>query len=51
MKARECAGLIHSDLERGFIRAQVYHYQDWLACPNEQQLKKLAKFAAKALNI
>ena len=28
MKAPECAGVIHSDFERGFIRAETYSYSD-----------------------
>ena len=28
MKAPQAAGKIHSDMERGFIRAEVYHYDD-----------------------
>jgi hypothetical protein len=28
MAARECAGLIHSDIEKGFIRVEVYNYTD-----------------------
>lgn len=31
-KAPECAGVIHSDLERGFIRAEVVSCEDLLAC-------------------
>jgi len=27
-KAPECAGVIHSDLQRGFIRAEVIYYQE-----------------------
>ena len=30
-KAPEAAGVIHSDLERGFIRAEVLHYDDLIA--------------------
>jgi hypothetical protein len=30
MKAPECAGIIHSDFERGFIRAEVIAYPDFL---------------------
>jgi GTP-binding protein YchF len=29
-KAPECAGVIHSDLQRGFIRAEVIHWDDLL---------------------
>ena len=30
--APQAAGVIHSDLERGFIRAEVIHYDDLIAC-------------------
>ena len=30
-RAPECAGVIHSDLERGFIRAEVIHYDELLS--------------------
>jgi len=28
MKAPQCAGIIHTDFERGFIRAEVTSYDD-----------------------
>lgn len=28
MKAPECAGVIHTDFERGFIRAETVSYED-----------------------
>ncbi len=31
MKAPECAGIIHTDFERGFIRAETVSYEDLLA--------------------
>jgi len=31
MKAPAAAGKIHSDFERGFIRAEVVHYNDLMA--------------------
>jgi GTP-binding protein YchF len=31
-KAQQAAGEIHSDLERGFIRAETVHYGDLVAC-------------------
>ena len=31
-KAPQAAGKIHSDFERGFIRAEVVHYNDLMAC-------------------
>ena len=48
MNAKQCAGLIHSDIKKGFIRAQLYNYQDWLTCPNEPQLKKLGKIRTES---
>jgi hypothetical protein len=43
MAARECAGLIHSDIEKGFIRVEVYNYTDWCQLPNKEELKKSGK--------
>ena len=31
-KAPQCAGVIHTDFERGFIKAEVVNYQDLLDC-------------------
>ena len=31
-KAPQAAGKIHSDFERGFIRAEVVHYDDLMEC-------------------
>jgi GTP-binding protein YchF len=31
-KAPEAAGKIHSDIERGFIRAEVVHFDDFMEC-------------------
>ncbi|GCE26595.1 GTP-binding protein YchF [Dictyobacter alpinus] len=31
-KAPEAAGKIHSDIERGFIRAEVVHFNDFIEC-------------------
>ncbi|MCV5918882.1 DUF933 domain-containing protein, partial [Escherichia coli] len=30
--APQAAGVIHSDIERGFIRAEIVSYEDLLAC-------------------
>ena len=32
MTAPQCAGIIHTDFERGFIKAEVVNYQDLLDC-------------------
>ncbi|HZL60249.1 MAG TPA: redox-regulated ATPase YchF [Stellaceae bacterium] len=38
-KAPEAAGVIHSDFEKGFIRAEVISYADFVACGGEQGAK------------
>lgn len=38
-KAPQAAGVIHTDFEKGFIRAEVYHFQDLVACKSEQAVK------------
>jgi len=38
-KAPEAAGVIHSDLERGFIRAEVAHYDDIVAAGSWDETK------------
>jgi ribosome-binding ATPase YchF (GTP1/OBG family) len=42
--ARGAAGKIHSDLERGFIRAEVMAYGDFMAHGSEHALKEAGKF-------
>jgi len=39
-QAQKAAGTIHSDLERGFIRAEVVHYDDLIAAGNMAEAKK-----------
>lgn len=43
-KAPQAAGKIHSDMERGFIRAEVYHYDDLLVCGSEAKVKEKGLF-------
>ncbi len=43
MKAPACAGLIHTDFEKGFIRAEVMSYQDLIECGNELKVKEAGK--------
>jgi GTP-binding protein YchF len=43
-KAPQAAGKIHSDMERGFIRAEVYQYDDLLACGSEAKVKEKGLF-------
>lgn len=44
MKAPQCAGIIHSDFERGFIKAEIYSYDDLLKYGTEQGVKDNGKF-------
>ncbi|MEW6758569.1 MAG: redox-regulated ATPase YchF [Acidobacteriota bacterium] len=39
-RAPQAAGKIHSDLERGFIRLEVYSYEDWVACSRDEKKVK-----------
>ncbi|WP_440996227.1 redox-regulated ATPase YchF [Arhodomonas sp. SL1] len=41
--APEAAGRIHTDFQRGFIRAEVVAYQDFIACGGEQGAKESGK--------
>lgn len=43
MNAKECAGIIHTDFERGFIRAEVMSYQDLIECGNELKVKEAGR--------
>lgn len=43
MKAPKCAGIIHTDFERGFIRAEVMSYNDLVACGSELKVKEAGK--------
>lgn len=43
MTARQSAGVIHSDLERGFIRAEVMKYSDFMELGSEQKVKDAGK--------
>lgn len=42
-KAPQCAGVIHSDFERGFIKAEVIKLKDFLALGSEQACKEAGK--------
>jgi hypothetical protein len=42
-RAPRAAGVIHSDLERGFIRAEVFKYAELMEAGSEAELKKNGK--------
>jgi hypothetical protein len=39
-KAPEAAGKIHSDFEKGFIKARVYNYDDLIKYKSEEKLRE-----------
>ena len=41
--APQAAGVIHTDFEKGFIRAEVIAYDDYVACKGEQGAKEKGK--------
>ena len=41
--AAQAAGAIHADFEKGFIRAEVITYMDYIACKGEQGAKEAGK--------
>ncbi len=43
MKAPQAAGIIHSDFERGFIRAEVIKYDDYVALGSEKACRDVGK--------
>ena len=42
-KAPQCAGVIHTDFERGFIRAEVIKYEDFIQYGSESACKEVGK--------
>ena len=43
MKAPECAGIIHTDFQRGFIKAEVMSYDDLVNYGSELKVKEAGK--------
>ncbi len=43
MKAPECAGVIHSDFEKGFIKAETYSYDDLISYGTPQKVKEAGR--------
>ena len=43
MKAPECAAIIHTDFEKGFIKAEVMSYDDLIECGSEVKVKEAGK--------
>ena len=43
MNEKQCAGIIHTDFEKGFIRAEVISYEDLINCGSELKVKEAGK--------
>ncbi|MCM1006310.1 MAG: redox-regulated ATPase YchF [Prevotella sp.] len=46
-KAPQCAGIIHTDFEKGFIRAEVIKYDDYVSLGGETPVKEAGKLAVE----
>ena len=47
MKAPQCAGIIHTDFEKGFIRAEVIKYDDYIQYGSEAAIKEAGKLGVE----
>ena len=43
MNAKKCAGIIHTDFEKGFIKAEVISYNDMIEYGNELKVREAGK--------
>lgn len=46
-KAPQCAAVIHTDFEKGFIRAEVIKYDDYIALGSESAIKEAGKLGVE----
>lgn len=46
-KAPKCAGIIHTDFEKGFIRAEVIKYADYVSLNGEQGVREAGKLSVE----
>lgn len=46
-KAPQCAGVIHTDFEKGFIRAEVIKYEDYTSLGGENAVKEAGKLSVE----
>lgn len=46
-KAPQCAGVIHTDFEKGFIRAEVIKYEDYILYGSESAVKEAGKMSVE----
>ncbi len=46
-KAPKCAGIIHTDFEKGFIRAEVIKYDDYVSLGGEKGARDAGKLSSE----
>ncbi len=46
-KAPKCAGIIHTDFEKGFIRAEVIKYDDYVSLGSEAAVREAGKMSVE----
>ena len=46
-KAPQCAGVIHTDFEKGFIRAEVIKYEDYIKYGSEAAVREAGKLSVE----
>ena len=47
MKAPQTAGIIHTDFEKGFIRAEVIKYDDYVRLGSEKACRDVGKIGVE----
>ena len=50
MKAPQCAGIIHTDFEKGFIRAETITYEEYIKHGGELGAKEAGKSRSEGKN-
>ncbi|AZG68695.1 redox-regulated ATPase YchF [Mycoplasma struthionis] len=50
MNAAECAGIIHTDFEKKFVKAEVIKYEDYIAYQGEKGAKEAGKMRLEGKN-
>ena len=52
LKGTRCAGIIHTDFEKGFIRAEVIKYDDYVTLGGETAVREAGeRWPSKARNM
>ena len=46
-ESTQCAGVIHTDFEKGFIRAEVIKYEDFISYGSENAVKEAGKMSVE----